>query len=429
MGITGANFAVAETGTVVLVTNEGNGRMVTSLPRIHVAVMGMEKVIPSHDRPHGVPGHPGPERDGAEAVVVHDAGARAAPGRRARGAGGVPPDPAGQRPRRARSRARCGRRSTACAAAPASMSARSTARSAATPTATRIRGPSASSSPRCSRATASVKELAHASSLCGACKDVCPVRIDIPRMLVELREQPRPGEDRARGASGSSSRRSAGCCMSPDRVPALGRGSGACASGRSSGTGGCAACRSSSASGRPPAICRRWRRGPSASAGRSSRAMTTRAEFLGRIRREIAKTPRPLRRHDRAAARRDPRGGRGGRAAAAGRALAGGARALPRGVRARGGRVPPRADRSPRCPPSSVAIAAREAARGGGGLGRGALGLRPAPGARRRRARRSCAAPAGDDGEAARLRHRERGGPRADSGSRGSTSPSRRPGR
>jgi L-lactate dehydrogenase complex protein LldF len=34
----------------------------------------------------------------------------------------------------------------------------------------------------------SVRELAHASSLCGACKDVCPVRIDIPRMLIELRE-------------------------------------------------------------------------------------------------------------------------------------------------------------------------------------------------------------------------------------------------
>jgi L-lactate dehydrogenase complex protein LldF len=34
----------------------------------------------------------------------------------------------------------------------------------------------------------SVKDLAHASSLCGACKDVCPVRIDIPRMLIELRE-------------------------------------------------------------------------------------------------------------------------------------------------------------------------------------------------------------------------------------------------
>src|SRR4029453_3566735 len=47
LGITGANFAVAETGTVVLVTNEGNGRMATSLPRVHVAVMGVEKVIPS----------------------------------------------------------------------------------------------------------------------------------------------------------------------------------------------------------------------------------------------------------------------------------------------------------------------------------------------------------------------------------------------
>ena len=47
MSITGANFAVAETGSIVLVTNEGNGRMATSMPRIHVAAMGMEKLIPS----------------------------------------------------------------------------------------------------------------------------------------------------------------------------------------------------------------------------------------------------------------------------------------------------------------------------------------------------------------------------------------------
>jgi len=38
------------------------------------------------------------------------------------------------------------------------------------------------------RGEESVKELAHASSLCGACKDVCPVRIDIPRMLIDLRQ-------------------------------------------------------------------------------------------------------------------------------------------------------------------------------------------------------------------------------------------------
>jgi L-lactate dehydrogenase complex protein LldF len=46
MGISGANFAVAQTGTIVLITNEGNGRLTTTCPRIHVAIMGMEKVLP-----------------------------------------------------------------------------------------------------------------------------------------------------------------------------------------------------------------------------------------------------------------------------------------------------------------------------------------------------------------------------------------------
>jgi L-lactate dehydrogenase complex protein LldF len=45
MGITGANFLVAETGSAVLVTNEGNGRMVTTLPRVHVVITGIEKVV------------------------------------------------------------------------------------------------------------------------------------------------------------------------------------------------------------------------------------------------------------------------------------------------------------------------------------------------------------------------------------------------
>ncbi len=47
MGISGANFIVAETGSTCIVTNEGNGRMVTTLPRIHVAVTGIEKVVPT----------------------------------------------------------------------------------------------------------------------------------------------------------------------------------------------------------------------------------------------------------------------------------------------------------------------------------------------------------------------------------------------
>ena len=45
MGITGANLAVAETGSIVIVTNEGNARMTTMLPKIHVALVGIEKFV------------------------------------------------------------------------------------------------------------------------------------------------------------------------------------------------------------------------------------------------------------------------------------------------------------------------------------------------------------------------------------------------
>ena len=45
MGISGGNIAVAETGSIVLMTNEGNARLVTSLPKIHIALIGIEKLI------------------------------------------------------------------------------------------------------------------------------------------------------------------------------------------------------------------------------------------------------------------------------------------------------------------------------------------------------------------------------------------------
>jgi L-lactate dehydrogenase complex protein LldF len=47
MGISGGNFLVAENGSVLIVTNEGNGRLVTTLPRVHVAITGIEKVVPT----------------------------------------------------------------------------------------------------------------------------------------------------------------------------------------------------------------------------------------------------------------------------------------------------------------------------------------------------------------------------------------------
>ena len=47
MGISGANFLIAETGSAALVTNEGNGRMVSTLPKVHVVITGIEKIVPT----------------------------------------------------------------------------------------------------------------------------------------------------------------------------------------------------------------------------------------------------------------------------------------------------------------------------------------------------------------------------------------------
>ena len=47
MGISGANFLIAESGSAALVTNEGNGRLVTTLPKVHVVITGIEKIVPT----------------------------------------------------------------------------------------------------------------------------------------------------------------------------------------------------------------------------------------------------------------------------------------------------------------------------------------------------------------------------------------------
>jgi L-lactate dehydrogenase complex protein LldF len=188
MGISGANFAVAETGTIVLVTNEGNGRMVTSLPRIHVAVMGIEKVIPSmtdlmvflailarsatgqklssYTTLVRGPRQPG-ELDGPEELhlILLDNG-------RSRQIAGPL--------REALYCLRCGACLNVC---PVYRQIGGHAYGHTYP------GPIGILLTAMLKGRESVKELAHASSLCGACKDVCPVRIDIPRMLIELREQ------------------------------------------------------------------------------------------------------------------------------------------------------------------------------------------------------------------------------------------------
>jgi L-lactate dehydrogenase complex protein LldF len=188
MGITGANFAVADTGTVVLVTNEGNGRMATSLPRVHVAVMGVEKVIPSmtdlavflailaksatgqklsvYTTLVQGPRRPG-ELEGPDEfhLVLLDNG------RIAQIAGAL---------RESLYCLRCGACLNVC---PVYRQIGGHAYGYTYP------GPIGILLTAMLNGPGSVKELAHASSLCGACADACPVRIDIPKMLIELRRQ------------------------------------------------------------------------------------------------------------------------------------------------------------------------------------------------------------------------------------------------
>jgi len=188
LGITGANFAVADTGTVVLVTNEGNGRMVTSLPRVHVAVMGVEKIVPSLTDlmvflailAKSATGQKlsvytslvrGPRRagelEGPEEfhLVLLDGG------RIAQIAGPL---------REALSCLRCGACLNVC---PVYRQIGGHAYGYTYP------GPIGILLTAMLEGASAVKDLAHASSLCGACADACPVRIDIPRMLIELRRE------------------------------------------------------------------------------------------------------------------------------------------------------------------------------------------------------------------------------------------------
>lgn len=187
-GITGGNFLIAETGTLVLVSNEGNARLTTSLPRVHIALVGIEKVIPRlADLPvflkvlaRAATGQKlsiytslitGPrqagEIDGAEEfhLVLLDNG---------------------------RSRILAGplRESLFCIRCGACLNACPIFRSVGGHAYGGVyAGPiGAVLTPLYDGLTRN-EHLPHASSLCGACQAACPVKIAIPEMLISLREQ------------------------------------------------------------------------------------------------------------------------------------------------------------------------------------------------------------------------------------------------
>jgi len=189
LGISGANFVVAETGTLVIITNEGNGRLCTSAPRMHIGITGMEKMIPSMQDlavflrllPRSATGQritsyvsmvTGPRRsddeDGPEEfhLILVDNG-------RSR----MLADP---ELREALNCIRCGACLNIC---PVYQKVGGHAYGWVYP------GPiGAIVSPMLVGLKQS-KDLPFASSLCGACREACPVKINIPKMLLNLREK------------------------------------------------------------------------------------------------------------------------------------------------------------------------------------------------------------------------------------------------
>jgi L-lactate dehydrogenase complex protein LldF len=196
IGISGANFLIADSGAVTIVENEGNARLSTSAPRVHIAIAGIEKVIPrAQDLAtflkllgRSATGQPltvytsflsGPRRageiDGPEEfhVVLLD--------------GGRTKLLADETKRQSLYCIRCGACLNHC------------------PVYRKIGGhsfPWVYSGPIGAIITPqfhgveSEPALPFASSLCGACAEVCPVKIDIPKILLELRADVKESEAR-----------------------------------------------------------------------------------------------------------------------------------------------------------------------------------------------------------------------------------------
>ncbi|MCG5471733.1 LutB/LldF family L-lactate oxidation iron-sulfur protein [Micromonospora sp. LAH09] len=195
VAVSGANFAIADTGTLVVVESEGNGRMCLTLPETLISVVGVEKLLPTFTDlevflqllPRSSTGErmnpytsmwtgvtPGDGPQDVHVVLVDN------------GRSAVLADPVG---RPALSCIRCSACLNVC---PVYERAGGHAYGSVYP------GPiGAILSPQLT-GVADNASLPYASTLCGACYDVCPVKINIPEILVHLRQQaPHPLAERA----------------------------------------------------------------------------------------------------------------------------------------------------------------------------------------------------------------------------------------
>ncbi|HEX7976094.1 MAG TPA: LUD domain-containing protein [Anaerolineales bacterium] len=192
LGISGVNFGVVENGALCLLTNEGNGRMVTTLPRVHVALMGIERMAPTLDDlalllyllPRSgtgqkltvytslirSPRHPG-EPDGASErhLVLLDNGRSA-----------IRRSPLAE----ALYCIRCGACLNAC---PVFQEIGGHAYVSIHGEGSPYPGPIGSVLAPALFGQSEFGNLARATSLCGACKEACPVDIDLPSLLLKVR--------------------------------------------------------------------------------------------------------------------------------------------------------------------------------------------------------------------------------------------------
>lgn len=188
MAVSGANFAVADTGTLVVVESEGNGRMCLTLPDVLVSIVGIEKVVPTWAEldplvrllPRSSTGErmnpytstwsgvtPGDGPQEVHVVLLDNGRTRALA------------DPTG------RQALRCIRCSACLNVCPVYERTGGHAYGSVYP------GPIGAILNPLLKGTGDPQtdSLPYASSLCGACFEVCPVRIDIPEVLVHLRER------------------------------------------------------------------------------------------------------------------------------------------------------------------------------------------------------------------------------------------------
>ncbi len=197
MGISGANFAVAETGSLCIVTNEGNGRLTTTVPRVHVALVGLERVVPTLDDLAVMLLLIARSATGQAAPVYTNivTGPRRRPEARTPAGAGDPDGPddlhivivdngrtriLGGELAEILSCIRCGACLNIC---PVYRLIGGHAYGGVYP------GPVGSVVTPGLYGLEAWNDLPQASSLCGACRDVCPVRIDLPRLLLRLRAQ------------------------------------------------------------------------------------------------------------------------------------------------------------------------------------------------------------------------------------------------